>query len=218
MIRGAIFDMDGTLLDSMPFWENAGEIYLASIGVAAKPGLSKVLYPLTVPEAAAYLKKAYSLPQTPTGIEEGINRTVESFYFDKAPAKNGVAEFLEGLRGYGIKKAVATVTGRECAGAALTRLGLMPLFERIVTSDEVGAGKDRPDIYLRAAQVLGTSVKQTLVFEDAVYAARTSARAGFVTVGVYDGSCTVQEELRSVCRYYISGFEDFHAFAAEALL
>ena len=146
MIRGAIFDMDGTMLDSMPFWENAGEIYLASIGVAAKPGLSKVLYPLTVPEAAVYLKNAYNLSQTPAWIVDGINKTVESFYFYKAPAKNGVAEFLEGFHGYGIKMAVATVTGRECAGAALARLGLMPFFERIVSSDVVGGGIERPYI------------------------------------------------------------------------
>ena len=92
MIRGAIFDMDGTLLDSMPLWNNAGALYLASLGIRAEPDLGKHLFPMTVPEAAAYLKQTYALSLSETQIEEGIQGTVRDFYF-QAELKPGTADF-----------------------------------------------------------------------------------------------------------------------------
>ena len=87
-----------------------------------------------------------------------------------------------------------------------------------MTATEVGAGKYRPDLYLKTAEGLGTSPGETLVFEDALYASRTAKAAGFVTVGIYDASSAdVQSALRAACTYYLSDFGDFPAFAAEAL-
>jgi HAD superfamily hydrolase (TIGR01509 family) len=218
MIKGAIFDMDGTLLDTMPLWDNAGAMYLETLGVAAKPDLGKVLYPMTFPQAAAYLKKEYALTQSETEIVGGIERTVGDFYFYKAQAKKGAGEFLEGLAARGIKSAVATLTEKRLALPALTRLGLAPYFEDIITADEVSCGKESPEIFLRAADALAVLPGQTLVLEDALFAAKTAAGAGFVTVGVYDASAAdVQDELARVCAYYIKDFGDFSAFAAEAL-
>ena len=218
MIRGAIFDMDGTLLDSMPIWDNAGALYLASLDIRAEPGLGKRLFPMTVPEAAAYLKQTCALSLSVAQIEEGIRGTVRDFYFFKAELKPGAAGFLQRMQARGIRMAVATVTDRNCTEAALARTGVLGMFDAVLTADEAGCGKDRPDLYLLAARSIGTQPGQTLVFEDALYAARTASSAGFVTVGVFDESGReTQSSLRRECRYYLSDFTDFAAFAADAL-
>lgn len=94
MIRGAIFDMDGTLLDSMPLWDNVGEIYLSRLGIRAKPGLGKILFPMTMQQGAVYLKREYALPLSEAGIVSGINQTVTGFYLHDTPLKNVVRSFL----------------------------------------------------------------------------------------------------------------------------
>lgn len=218
MIRGAIFDMDGTLLDSMPLWDNAGEIYLSRLGIRAKPGLGKILFPMTMQQGAAYLKKEYALPLSETEIISGINQTVTGFYLHDAPLKNGVLEFLNGLKAAGIKLAVATVTDRSCAESALCRLGVRPYFHAVLTATEVGSGKEQPVIYQKAAAALGTAAAETLVFEDALYAAKTAKNAGFITAGICDASSADQQNLlQKVCDYYLIDFGDFAAFAAKAL-
>ncbi len=218
MIRGAIFDLDGTLLDSMPMWNHAGEVYLAGLGVRAKPGLAKVMFPMTIQQSAVYLRREYALPLTEEEIIAGVNRTIEGFYRYQAPFKKGVPEFLNGLKSAGIVMAVATVTDRPYVEAALHHLNARPYFRAVLTATEVGAGKDRPDIYLKTAAVLGTATGETLVFEDALHAARTAKAAGFQTVGVYDASSKDRQvALREECDYYLTDFHDFPSFAAEAL-
>jgi beta-phosphoglucomutase-like phosphatase (HAD superfamily) len=96
-VRGAVFDLDGTLLDSMPLWMRAGEIYLASLGVEAEPGLGEKLFSMTVPESDAYLARAYPLHLSETEIADGINATVRDFYLKTAQLKPGAADFLQGL-------------------------------------------------------------------------------------------------------------------------
>lgn len=218
VIRGAIFDLDGTLLDSMPMWNRAGEVYLAGLGVRAKPGLAKVMFPMTIQQSAVYLRQEYALPLTEGEIIAGINRTIEGFYRSKALFKKGVPEFLKGLKAAGIVMAVATVTDRPYVEAALHHLKARQYFRAVLTATEVGAGKDRPDIYLKTAAALGTAAEETLVFEDALHAARTAKAAGFQTVGVYDASSEdCQAALREECNYYLTDFKDFSSFAAEAL-
>jgi HAD superfamily hydrolase (TIGR01509 family) len=218
MIRGAIFDMDGTLLDTMPFWNDAGKIYLKGLNVQAEPSLGKKLFSMTMGQAAEYLKHTYSLPFTPEKIIEGINGTVREFYQKRAALKANIPEFLKQLTERNIRLVLATVTERKLAEAALSRCGILNDFDFVMTDAEVGAGKDRPDIYLKAAEKIGTAPMETLVFEDALYAAKTAKAAGFCTVGVYDeASRDDQQRLESICDYYIRNFRDFDSFETKFL-
>ncbi len=210
--------MDGTLLDTMPFWDDVGKIYLKGLGVQAEPSLGKKLFCMTMGQTAEYLKHTYSLSLTPEEIIEGINGTVREFYQKRAALKANVPEFLKQLTERNIKLVLATVTERKLAEAALSRCGILNDFDFMITDAEAGEGKDRPDIYLNAAEKIGTAPMETLVFEDALYAAKTAKAAGFCTVGVYDEvSRDDQQKLQNICNYYIRNFRDFDSFAAKSL-
>ncbi|MGI6109299.1 MAG: HAD family hydrolase [Eubacteriaceae bacterium] len=209
MIRAAIFDMDGTLLDSMPMWDDAGAVYLAGLGIQAEPDLGKILFPMTLEESAVYLKKRYRLTLPEAEICAGIEQTISGFYLNSIPAKPGAAGFLEKLRDCGLALGVATVTSHQCTEAALRRTGLLQYFQTVTTDEDVGCGKDRPDIFLAAAKALGADPEETLVFEDALHALQTAKDAGFKTVGVYDASSLdKQQQILEVSDYYLKNFTD----------
>lgn len=209
-IKGAIFDMDGVLLDSMPMWDHAGEMYLAGQGIEAEPDLEKVLFTMTMQKGAEYIRDHYGLKLSPEEIIDGINETVRRFYADEVRPKAGVPEFLKLLKRYGIPVTVATSTDRCHVEAALARNGLMEYVDRIFTCSEVGVGKAAsPKIYELAAESMGTRVEESYVFEDAYHAAETAQNAGFPVVGLYDESSRDrQDDLKAHCMYYFSGFDE----------
>lgn len=209
MIRGAIFDLDGTLLDSNSFWEKAPEAWLATLGKKAEPGLGKTIFTMTLPEAAEYLIGAYGLTQSPEEISEGVNAAMERFYLHDISVKPGVTALLQALHARGVPCAVASVTDKRLVETALRRFELPPYFRAIVTTDEVGVGKSAPDVYLRAAELFGAAPAETLVFEDAAHALATAKRAGFRCVGVYDAaSAGRQDEIKALSDFYLRDFSD----------
>ncbi|HOB34374.1 MAG: HAD family phosphatase [Firmicutes bacterium] len=188
MIAGAIFDLDGTILDSMPIWENAAEMFLNRIGVAAEPGLSKTMFAMTLAEGAEYLREKYNLDMDAAAIQAGIVETITDFYARQVRLKEGAVQCLAAFKQAGIKITAATSSARELVEKALARLEALGYFSRIFTCTEVGAGKDKPDIFLAAAEYMGTPPERTWVFEDALHAIETAKRAGFRAVGVFDYS------------------------------
>lgn len=204
MIRGAIFDVDGTLLDSMPMWNHAGERFLAGIGVVAEPDLEKKLFTLTMRGGAEYIKTQYHLELSVEKIMQGINQTIEHFYRAEVEPKTGIRELLQNLHEQKIPMTIATATDRCHIEAALDRLDLLKYFKHIFTCSEVGAGKEQPMIYLKAAQYMQTPPADTWVFEDAYHAAKTAHDAGFYVVGVYDAASeAAQEQLKAVSHVYL---------------
>lgn len=204
VLRGAIFDIDGVILDSMGIWEDLGDRYLKGIGIEPQEGLGEILYPLSLPEGAAYLKSHYSLPETEQEILQGILAQMKSFYYEEAGAKPGVPEYLKRLAEAGIPAAAATSGDRDLAEHALERLGLRKYFSYIYTCAEVGVGKTEPAVYLAAADAMGLAPGECCVYEDAMYALRTAKDAGFQTAGVFDRySRENQELLRQTADWYI---------------
>ena len=214
MIRGAIFDADGTLLDSMGMWDTAEVRYLASMGIEAKPGLSEALFALTLAEGAAFLRREYDLPLTPEEVAAGINGVILHFYQQEVRAKPGAKEFLRRLREDGVRVTLATNTDRAVITEGLKSTGLLPLLEEIFTCGELNTSKrSSPLIFDTARLWMGTEVEETWVFEDAVHAAETARRAGYPVAGVAD-PYSDQTRLKAVSRLYLPDLTDYPGFRA----
>lgn len=208
MIKGAIFDVDGTILDSMGIWDEAGIRYLRSKGIEAPKNLGDILFAMTITEAAVYLKETFALKERTDDIEQGILDTVKDYYYEEAPLKNNVAEVLELLERNQIPMAVASSSEKAHIEAAFQRLGILPYFQAIYTCQEVGEGKESPLVFEKACEELGTNPEETYVFEDALHAIKTAKKAGFRTVGIYDRySEKDQKEIQKTADVYIRNWE-----------
>lgn len=198
--RFAIFDMDGTLVDSMAFWERLGREYLSSRGITG--GVDEILErikPMTMPESSALFIREFGIPGTPESVAEEMNAIMARHYRWDIPLKSGVCGYLENLRRAGVRMCVASATEEDLMDACLTRLGVGQYFEFLLSCETVGAGKNKPDVFLEAANRLGTSPGGIAVYEDALHAVNTAKKAGFYTVAVYDDSNnTCWEELAAL--------------------
>ena len=212
MLKGLIFDFDGTLFDSMFIWDTAGEVYLRSIGKEPEADLQKVLKPMSLLQSAQYIRQKYQIPLSVEEIMDGVNHTVEGFYFHTVEPKPGVIAFLEELHRRNIRMCIATATDRYQVEAALQRCGMRHFFSEIFTCTEVGSGKDRPEIFRKAMEHLQTDRNTTAVFEDAYHAAYTSKQDGFMVVGVYDSHESRQQELLSLTDLFLTDYFDLTSF------
>ena len=212
MLKGLIFDFDGTLFDSMFIWDTAGEVYLRSIGKEPETDLQKVLKPMSLLQSAQYIREKYDIPLSVEDIMDGVNHTVEGFYFHIVEPKPGVIAFLEELHRRNIRMCIATATDRYQVEAALQRCGMRHFFSEIFTCTEVGSGKDRPDIYRKAMEHLQTDRNTTAVVEDAYHAVHTAKQDGFLVVAVYDSHESGQQELLYFADVYISDYFDLTSF------
>lgn len=194
MIQGAIFDLDGTLLDSMPLWNTLGIDFLTRRGIQAPVGLRATLKPMDMPTTARYLKERFGLPETPEQLVQEIDHLAAQAYQEQIPLKPGVREFLEELRRRGVRMCVATATDRPLVEGALKRLGVLDWFDFLLTCTEVGVGKQRPDIYLQALEQLGTPREATVVFEDSPHALSTAQKAGLRTVAIHEESAQLEPD------------------------
>jgi len=212
-IKGAIFDCDGTLLDSMEMWSGVETRYLISLGGTPRPGLSEDLRMLGGTEVPRYFQTEYRITLSISDMKAGLNAMMEDFYFTEVPLKDGVASALKTLFERGFKMCVATATDRYLVEAALQRCGVLGYFGRVFSCGDGEKGKRSPEIYLHAADFLGTSPGETLVIEDALYAMSTAKKAGFPVAAVYDPSSDDQQhEIRELCDYYLTTIDEMLKF------
>ena len=184
--RFAIFDMDGTLIDSMVFWKNLATEYLTSKGILQIPAdILEQIKPMTMSESTALFRREFGL----TGdVEAQMNEMMEDHYRNDIPLKPGAWEYLENLHRQGVRMCVASATAEHLMESCLTRLGVRQYFEFLLSCETVGAGKRSPLVYQESARRLGTVPGEIAVYEDALYAVQTAKAAGFHVVGVYDDS------------------------------
>lgn len=217
MIKGAIFDLDGTLFDSMFIWDTIGEIFLRSIGYEPRENLNETFKTMSLYDAACYYKSEYGVTLSVEELIDGVNAMVEKYYRYEVPLKEGVVEFLETLHQKGVKMCIATATDKYLVEAALERCGISRYFSEIFTCTSVGHSKSEPVIYREALKHLGTGKTETLVFEDAIYAVKTAKEDGFTVIGVYDSHEECSEEVKELCDFFIADYtntEDFWKFAS----
>lgn len=206
-IKFAIFDFDGTLFDSMSFWDSVGEIYLRSLGLKARPSFREDIRAMSLYQAACYVRKEYELSLSEEQIMAGINQTLEHFYIHEVLPKPGVIEFLNQMKKAEISMCIATATDRYLIEAALQRCGMEQYFDAVFTCGEIGHGKDEPVIFQKAMEHFGADRSSALVFEDAIHAIQTAKADGFTVVAVYDSSEKRQDEIRELADCYIEDFE-----------
>lgn len=207
-MQGAIFDMDGTLLDSMEGWATAGERYLRRRGITPHGGEADSLLYQGMIGAARYFQKEYGITEDVQVIINGINDEVAEFYADKAVPCDGVIDFLEMLKARGVKMCVATATDRCLAEPTLERLGLLPFFDRIFTCTELCTDKTSSVIYDTAAAFMGTPKAETWIFEDASYAVRTAKAAGYPVCAIYDRFEKRAAYLKATADHYVISYHE----------
>lgn len=213
-IEAAIFDIDGVILDSMGIWEDLGVRYLNSFGIVPEEGLSRKLFAMSMEQGASYLATNYpSLGKDDSQIIIDLQNLIEKFYFDEVLAKNGAKEFVEYLSSRGVRIAAATSSPREHVTRALERTGLLMFFENIFTTTEVGESKHSPLIYNLACKSLHSTPSKILVCEDSLYALKTAAQEGYITIGVFDASGEKnQEGLKATSDLYVKDLSEAIGF------
>lgn len=207
-MRGAIFDMDGTLLDSMEGWATAGEEYLRRRGITPCSGQADSLLYQGMIGAAEHFRRTYGITDDVPTIIDGINAAVKAFYETQAVPCEGVIAFLERLKANGVRMCVATATDRCLAEPTLARLGLLPFFDKIFTCTELGTDKTSSLIYDTAAAFMGTSTQDTWVFEDASYAVRTAKKAGYAVCAIYDRFEKHPDFLKETADCYVLSYHE----------
>ncbi|MCL2126202.1 MAG: HAD family hydrolase [Oscillospiraceae bacterium] len=213
--RGAILDVDGTMLDSMLIWNNVASEYLKSRNRTPRPSLNEELRKLGGHEIPRFFQKEYDIVEPAETILSSLNQLLENYYFYVAPLKPGVTRALDILKNSGLSMSIATATDRRLIEPALERCGVFDYFGRIFTCPEELTSKRSPDIYIRAADFMCSSIDETLVFEDALYAIVSAKRAGFTVVAVYDEDADDQkDEIMSYCDYYLHTWDDIESMLA----
>lgn len=209
-IKYAIFDMDGTLLDSMHIWDTVAVAFLAARGIV--PHDFDIFRKQGYNGGITYMIEEYNLDLSFDEVLEGIQKILWFYYSEIAPIKDGVKDFLEKLKANGTKMAVATATERHLVEAALKRNGILEYFDAIFTTIEVGKNKFEPDIFNLATQELGAE-SDVYVFEDAVYAVRTAKNAGYKVIAIEDYSAQDdREEIKNTADFYAKDYNEVKSF------
>lgn len=201
MIKYAIFDLDGTILDSSEMWQNLGSRYLALHGLAAQDDLSSVMKTMTMAESAKFLREKYSLVFSPDEIVRQFSRMTEDYYFQQVRFRSGAPKLLAYFRSRCVKMSIATAGDANLGMAALRRLGVADFFAGAVSCAEYGS-KTSGEIFFAAADLIHALPEQTLVVEDSLHAVRTAKKEGFRTAAVRDISERNQDELKRISDFY----------------
>ena len=181
----AILDMDGTLLDSSGMWDDVARGLLAQWDAVYTQGQGDDTMTMTIDGAAAYFAEQCHLPVTPQELARQIRDRARQAYGTIAKLKPGVREAINLMKSRGMTLCVASGTEKPLVDAALEQFGILDRFAFTV-SCRTPRGKAEPEVYLRAAQQLGATPEQIMVFEDSPVAVHTARQAGFYTIGVLD--------------------------------
>ncbi len=208
-LKYKIFDLDGTLLDSMAAWRNLGKDYLLQKGINPPDNLNEIIAAMSMIESAAYFQKAFKIDLSAEEIIKEIKMLIENKYKYEFKLKPYVKEYLQKLKDENSVMCIVTATPLKLAKAALERNEIKKYFSFVISCDEVGLGKNKPDIFLLAANRLNAEPFEIAVYEDADFALITAKEAGFYTIGVYDDYFkNERKDIELIGDIYIESFKE----------
>lgn len=205
--EAVIFDLDGSLVDSMWIWKDIDIEYLARFDVALPEDLQESIEGMSFSETAVYFKERFSIPDSLEQMKSDWNQMAWDKYTHEVPLKPGIKSFLEGCKAHGIQLGIATSNSRELVDNIAAVHGLDNYFSCIMTACEVERGKPFPDIYLAVAKKLNVKPENCLVFEDIVPGIMAGKNAGMEVCAVEDEYSAEDRERKSqLADYYIEDF------------
>ena len=207
--EAVIFDLDGTLVDSMWMWKQIDSEYLGRFGYECPPQLQKEIEGMSFSETAVYFKEKFQIPDSLEEIKQcWVDMSIEK-YRCQVPMKKGVRRFLSYLKENGFRAGIATSNGRAMVDAVLHSLDMEAFFQVITTACEVAAGKPAPDIYQKVAKTLQVPPERCLVFEDVPAGIMAGKAAGMTVCAIEDEfSAPMREEKLALADYYIEDYDE----------
>lgn len=207
-MAAAIFDMDGTLVDSLMlwdvFWREAGIRFLNDETFRPSEADDKAVRTITLHDAMHLIHERYGLAADGDQLFRFINAIITDFYATKVLLKDGVREWLEYCKSQGVRMCIASATAPDLIEIALKHCGIDGYFEKIFSCSVLGKGKEEPDIYLAAQEYFHAEAGDIWVFEDSLTAIETAIRIGMHTVAIYDRHNYGQERMRQIADVYIA--------------
>ena len=206
-MKVAIFDMDGTIVDSLPafkiLWRRVGEAYYNDSGFTPPLYVDKKIRTTPLVDSALFIKRELSIDCTDDEFVGLVSSAIGDFYDNGAKLKAGVREYLSYLRSSGVRMCVASATAAEYIKYNLKKFGIEEYFEFVVSCVDVGSGKDKPDVYFAALEKFGEDISSACVFEDSFVALETAKKAGFMTVGIHDNGNYEHDRLKAASDFYL---------------
>ncbi len=186
LCEGVIFDLDGTLIDSMWVWEQIDHDFLGKRGIEVPDDYVDIITPMGFEQCADYTIDRFHLNETKEAVMNEWHQLAIEAYATKVKIKDGVRDFLEYLKENGVKMSIATANSMDLIEPALEHNEIKHYFENITTLNEVSRGKEFPDIYDLSAKRMDADKSKCVVFEDIIEGIRSAKSGGYTVVGVYD--------------------------------
>lgn len=206
-IEAAVFDLDGTLVDSLSFfkyfWPALGRRFFGVENYMPPTYVDMQIRTMPARESCDYIADELWIMGKGQEIYELEMEIMDDFYKNVAKLKVGVVEYLDSLRKKGIKTAIASASSIPIIRFNLERYGILDKFDYLFSCADLGVGKDVPDVYLAAEKQLGGDRSKICVYEDSCVALETAKRAGFMTVGIYDEGNYEHDRLKAASDVYL---------------
>ena len=208
-IKAVLFDLDGTLVESMSMWGDIDVDYLKKFHIPVPEGLQKAIEGLSMYQTAVYFQENFAIEDSLENIMDEWNRMAYEKYTTEIPLKPGVRAFLDVLKSKNIPCGIATSNSRILTEAILKSHQVENYFSVMVTGDEITNGKPNPEVYLEAAKKLDIAPEHCLVFEDIPFGIMAGKRAGMTVCAVEDDySMNDMEEKIRLADFYIKSYEE----------